>query len=159
MLLPLLCRERALRCVYVWCAHRAVESPPDMDQNDFVKSFDATQGLFSYVPDNRPAMREPSTINVAAFIEANLTPYDGDASFLAGPTEKTQKLWDIVQDLQMQEFRKGGESRHASSSSLTAQSLPAVMFLTHTARPPAGRSPGCGPRHAQHHHLLPGGLH
>jgi len=108
MLLPLLCRERALRCVCVGCAHRAVESPPDMDQNDFVKSFDATQGLFSYVPDNRPAMREPSTINVAAFIEANLTPYDGDASFLAGPTEKTKKLWDIVQDLQMQEFRKGG---------------------------------------------------
>uniref|UniRef100_A0A7S1SIF9 formate C-acetyltransferase n=2 Tax=Eukaryota TaxID=2759 RepID=A0A7S1SIF9_9CHLO len=91
---------------------RAIDSPPGMgqgsDMKDFTMSFENTQGLFSYVPDNRPAMREPSTINVSEFIEKNFTAYDGDASFLAGPTEKTKKLWDIVQDLQMQEFRKGG---------------------------------------------------
>ena len=33
-------------------------------------------------------------INVKNFVEKNVTPYDGDASFLAGPTEKTTKIWE-----------------------------------------------------------------
>ena len=32
-------------------------------------------------------------INVRDFIQNNYTPYDGDESFLAGPTEATNKLW------------------------------------------------------------------
>ena len=36
-----------------------------------------------------------STIDVRDFIFQNITPYDGDSSFLNGPTEKTKKLWDI----------------------------------------------------------------
>ena len=32
-------------------------------------------------------------INVADFVHENLTPYEGDASFLAGPTERTMKVW------------------------------------------------------------------
>ena len=34
-------------------------------------------------------------INVRDFIQRNYTPYDGDASFLAGATEKTLRLWDL----------------------------------------------------------------
>ncbi len=34
-------------------------------------------------------------IDVADFVRKNITPYEGDASFLAGPTERTKKLWDI----------------------------------------------------------------
>ena len=32
-------------------------------------------------------------VNVRDFIQKNYTPYDGDESFLAGPTEATNKLW------------------------------------------------------------------
>lgn len=35
-------------------------------------------------------------INVRDFIQNNYTPYAGDDSFLAGPTDRTTKLWDEV---------------------------------------------------------------
>ena len=35
-------------------------------------------------------------INVRDFVQRNYTPYDGDASFLAGPTEKTLRVWDTL---------------------------------------------------------------
>ena len=38
----------------------------------------------------------------------NYKPYDGDESFLAGPTEATNKLWGILQKLQKEERAKGG---------------------------------------------------
>ena len=47
-------------------------------------------------------------INVRKFIQTNYTPYDGDASFLAAPTERTLKLWDEVKDLMKQERDAGG---------------------------------------------------
>ncbi|MBQ4343363.1 MAG: formate C-acetyltransferase [Erysipelotrichaceae bacterium] len=47
-------------------------------------------------------------INVRNFIQKNYTPYDGDDSFLAGPTEATLKLWDQVMDLSRQEREAGG---------------------------------------------------
>ena len=47
-------------------------------------------------------------INTRDFIQKNYTPYDGDASFLAGPTEATDKLWGILQGLQKEERAKGG---------------------------------------------------
>ncbi|MDO4692505.1 MAG: formate C-acetyltransferase [Porphyromonadaceae bacterium] len=34
-------------------------------------------------------------LNVRDFIALNITPYDGDSSFLCGPTEKTRKIWDL----------------------------------------------------------------
>ena len=40
-----------------------------------------------------------NAINVRKFIQENYTPYDGDGSFLAGPTERTKKLWQEVLDL------------------------------------------------------------
>ena len=39
-------------------------------------------------------------VRLRSFIRHNYTPYDGDESFLAGPTEATNKLWDAVQKLQ-----------------------------------------------------------
>ncbi len=47
-------------------------------------------------------------IDVRDFIQRNYTPYDGDESFLAGPTEATTKLWDEVMDLFAQEREAGG---------------------------------------------------
>ena len=47
-------------------------------------------------------------INVRDFIQNNYTPYDGNESFLAGPTEATNKLWGKLQELQKEERAKGG---------------------------------------------------
>ncbi|MGO5312915.1 formate C-acetyltransferase [Bilifractor sp. LCP21S3_A7] len=47
-------------------------------------------------------------IDVRDFIQKNYTPYDGDESFLEGPTEATDILWGKVQELQKQERAKGG---------------------------------------------------
>ncbi len=47
-------------------------------------------------------------VNVRDFIQNNYTPYDGDESFLAGPTEATDKLWGKLKELQKEERAKGG---------------------------------------------------
>ncbi len=47
-------------------------------------------------------------VDVREFIQKNYVPYDGDESFLAGPTEATDKLWGKVQELQKEERAKGG---------------------------------------------------
>ena len=47
-------------------------------------------------------------INVRQFIQDNYTPYDGDKSFLAEPTDATNKLWGALQKLQKEERAKGG---------------------------------------------------
>ena len=47
-------------------------------------------------------------INVRSFIKHNYTPYDGDESFLAGPTKATLELWDQVLELSKQEREAGG---------------------------------------------------
>ncbi len=47
-------------------------------------------------------------VDVRDFVQNNYTPYDGDDSFLAPPTEATSKLWDLLQGLQKEERAKGG---------------------------------------------------
>lgn len=47
-------------------------------------------------------------VNVRDFIQHNYTSYDGDESFLAGPTKATDKLWGELQQLQHEERAKGG---------------------------------------------------
>ena len=47
-------------------------------------------------------------INVRDFIQRNYTPYDGDDSFLEGPTDDTRALWDQVLELSEEERKKGG---------------------------------------------------
>ncbi|ABX43183.1 formate acetyltransferase [Lachnoclostridium phytofermentans ISDg] len=49
-----------------------------------------------------------TSVNVRDFIQNNYTMYDGDESFLAGPTEATNKLWAQVMELSKQESEKGG---------------------------------------------------
>ncbi|MEV5901707.1 formate C-acetyltransferase [Streptomyces sp. NPDC052127] len=46
-------------------------------------------------------------IDVRGFIQANYTPYEGDAVFLAGPTERTRAVWEKVSSLFPEERRKG----------------------------------------------------
>jgi len=46
-------------------------------------------------------------VNVRDFIQKNYTPYEGNAEFLAAPTEKTQQLWHKVLELMKQEREKG----------------------------------------------------
>lgn len=45
-------------------------------------------------------------INVRDFIQRNYTPYDGDSSFLAGPTEKTERVWDTLEKKYLSVERK-----------------------------------------------------
>ena len=61
-------------------------------------------------------------VDVRDFIQNNYTPYDGDESFLAGPTDATNTLWGKLQELQKQEREKGGvlECETEVVSSLTA---------------------------------------
>lgn len=47
-------------------------------------------------------------INVRDFIQSNYTPYEGDDSFLVGPTDRTKKLWDEVLKLYERERENGG---------------------------------------------------
>jgi len=46
-------------------------------------------------------------VNVRSFIQHNYTPYEGDASFLVGPTERTTQLWEEVKTLMQEESKKG----------------------------------------------------
>lgn len=48
------------------------------------------------------------SVNVRDFIQRNYTPYDGDGSFLEGPTEATLSLWNRVSELAKQEREAGG---------------------------------------------------
>ena len=64
-------------------------------------------------------------VDVRDFIQNNYKPYDGDESFLAGPTEATDKLWGKLQELQKEERKKGGvlDMETEVVSSITAYGL------------------------------------
>lgn len=47
-------------------------------------------------------------INVKDFVNANITPYEGDASFLCGPSERTKKIWDICKQALKEESENNG---------------------------------------------------
>ncbi|MGN0577953.1 MAG: formate C-acetyltransferase [Ruminiclostridium sp.] len=49
-----------------------------------------------------------AAVNVRRFIQSNYTPYEGDSSFLCGPTKRTSELMDKLNDLLKQEREKGG---------------------------------------------------
>ncbi len=55
-----------------------------------------------------PGRWSHTSVNVRDFIQKNYTPYEGDDSFLEGPTEATTKLWDQVMELSRQERENGG---------------------------------------------------
>ena len=47
-------------------------------------------------------------INVTDFVSTNITPYEGDASFLQGPTERTKHIWDLCLKALKEERNNGG---------------------------------------------------
>lgn len=47
-------------------------------------------------------------IDVRDFVAQNITPYDGDSSFLCGPTERTKQLWQICLDAIAEERERNG---------------------------------------------------
>ncbi|WFE27765.1 formate C-acetyltransferase [Solwaraspora sp. WMMD791] len=47
------------------------------------------------------------TVDVAAFVQANYTPYTGDAGFLAGPTDRTRAIWDRLSQMFVEERDRG----------------------------------------------------
>ena len=47
-------------------------------------------------------------VNTRDFIQKNYTPYEGDDSFLAEPTQNTKDLWEMVLDLSKKEREAGG---------------------------------------------------
>lgn len=61
-------------------------------------------------------------VDVRDFIQNNYKPYNGDESFLEGPTESTNTLWEKLQKLQKEERAKGGvlDMETEVVSSLTA---------------------------------------
>lgn len=59
-------------------------------------------------------------INVRDFIQQNYTPYEGDESFLAGATARTEKIWAALQELFVEERRKGVLDVSQVPSSITA---------------------------------------
>jgi formate C-acetyltransferase len=61
-----------------------------------------------------------SEINVRDFIQQNYTPYDGDESFLAGPTKRTLGIWKTLTDLFVEERKKGVLDVSLIPSSITA---------------------------------------
>jgi formate C-acetyltransferase len=61
-------------------------------------------------------------INVRDFIQQNYEPYEGDESFLAPATERTKRMWDRLNDLFVEERKKGVLDVSQIPSSITAHS-------------------------------------
>jgi formate C-acetyltransferase len=61
-----------------------------------------------------------SEIDVRDFIQTNVTPYHDDSSFLVGPTERTAAIWNRLQELFVEERRKGVLDISPIPSSITA---------------------------------------
>src|ERR1700759_3859407 len=59
-------------------------------------------------------------INVRDFIQQNYQPYEGDESFLAPATERTKKLWARLNELFVEERKKGVLDVSQTPSSITA---------------------------------------
>jgi formate C-acetyltransferase len=51
--------------------------------------------------------RWKDAIDVRDFIQRNYTPYDGDASFLSGPTDRTRSVWAKLTEMFPEERRQG----------------------------------------------------
>ena len=67
-------------------------------------------------------------IDVADFVYSNITPYDGDASFLAGPTERTKKLWDKCLEA-LEEERQNGGVRSIDASTISIITSHAAGYI------------------------------
>jgi len=70
-------------------------------------------------------------IDVAAFIRHNYTPYDGDAAFLTGPTERTTALWEGLGPLIAEERRRGVYDVDARTPSTITSHAPGYIDREH----------------------------
>ncbi|WIA11450.1 hypothetical protein OEZ85_011567 [Tetradesmus obliquus] len=66
----------------------------------------AAEAAFA-IPDPRPALAKDTGINVSKYVQDNYTPYSGDSSFLAGPSERTKALWAVLEKMCCEELTKG----------------------------------------------------
>jgi pyruvate-formate lyase len=64
-------------------------------------------------------------INVRDFIQQNYEPYEGDESFVTPATERTSKLWNRLNELFVEERKKGGP-RHLPGSQLDYGARPGL---------------------------------
>ena len=101
---------------------QAHDCPPcAAKQNQFVT--EAQMAALQEVKDSwrgfKPGLWQRD-INVRWFIQQNYTPYDGDASFLAGPTERTRRIWKKLEELFVEERKKGVLDVSQIPSSITA---------------------------------------
>lgn len=89
-----------------------------------VRSFASAAEPAFAIPDTRPKLEKDTGINVARYVQENFTPYNGDSSFLAAPTENTKALWCELEKLCAVELQKGimGVDPHVPS---TITSFPA----------------------------------
>jgi len=78
-----------------------------------------TEGAISPWSGFRPGLWQKE-INVRDFIQQNYEPYDGDESFLAPATKRTQRIWDRLNQLFVEERRKGVLDVSPVPSSITA---------------------------------------
>src|SRR6201987_3824230 len=78
-----------------------------------------TEGAISPWSGFRPGLWQKE-INVRDFIQQNYEPYDGDESFLAPATKRTQRIWDRLNQLFVEERRKGVLDVSLVPSSITA---------------------------------------
>ena len=73
-----------------------------------VKTVVEAQDIFDKAWEGFKGVDWKEKASISRFVQANYTPYDGDESFLEGPTEATNKLWGRLQELQKEERAKGG---------------------------------------------------
>ena len=71
------------------------------------------------------------TIDVAGFIQGNVTPYDGDARFLAGPTHRTERLWGDLQRMFVEERERGIYDVDTHTPSTITAHVPGYIDRSH----------------------------
>ena len=69
-------------------------------------------------------------VNVRDFIQNNYTPYDGDESFLEGPTDATNRLWGKLQELQKEETGQRRSAGHGDRGCQRSRQHMARHILT-----------------------------
>ena len=62
-------------------------------------------------------------IDVRGFIQKNYTPYEGDGSFLSGPTQRTREVREKFEDLLRQERENGGALKVDTDTVITVTSF------------------------------------
>ena len=101
-------------------------------------------------------------VDVRDFIQKNYTPYEGDESFLVGPTERTKELWGEVLDLLLKEREQGGVLDMDTKTVTGIVSHPLATSITppregdHRRSPDRQAAQARAARQRRYPHRLPG---